>query len=466
MARTMLAGATSQSIYMVILDSTSTTGGRKTGLAFNTASLTAYYVLNGGSAVAITLATLAAANSAYSSGGFKEVDATNMPGVYRLDVPNAAIASGPGAVITLKGATGMVQVDIEIQLEAINAQDSVRAGLTALPNAAAEAAGGLFTRGTGAGQINQAANGLIDTSVLRWNGTAVTTPVTAGTPVVDWIPSGWRKNTAQTGAASTITLDASASATDSLYKYSLIMILSGTGAGQARLITGYVGATKVATVTPSWTTNPSSDSVFALMPLSLADVAAWQTAAVSTPTNAGVPNVNTKTWNDLATVELPMVPATAGRKPVVDSNGLVDSNVVKLGPTGSGTAQTARDVGASVLVGDKTGFSLSGAGVQAIWDALTSALTTAGSVGKKIVDNLDATVSSRSTTATILAATYEGAETIQQHFRLVRAALYGKLSGAATTTVVIKAKDDSTTRITATVDSDGNRTAVTLDPDG
>ncbi len=51
-------------------------------------------------------------------------------------------------------------------------------------------------------------------------------------------------------------------------------------------------------------------------------------------------------------------PATSGRTLVVDASGLADANVVKLGPTGSGTAQTARDIGASVLVGDKTGFSL------------------------------------------------------------------------------------------------------------
>lgn len=38
-------------------------------------------------------------------------------------------------------------------------------------------------------------------------------------------------------------------------------------------------------------------------------------------------------------------PATSGRSMVVDANGLVDANVVKLGPSGSGTAQTARDVG-------------------------------------------------------------------------------------------------------------------------
>lgn len=42
-------------------------------------------------------------------------------------------------------------------------------------------------------------------------------------------------------------------------------------------------------------------------------------------------------------------PATAGRTVVVDANGLIDANTVKLGPSGSGTAQTARDIGLLVL---------------------------------------------------------------------------------------------------------------------
>lgn len=42
-------------------------------------------------------------------------------------------------------------------------------------------------------------------------------------------------------------------------------------------------------------------------------------------------------------------PATAARTLVVDAAGLADANVVKLGPTGSGTTQTARDIGASVI---------------------------------------------------------------------------------------------------------------------
>lgn len=48
---------------------------------------------------------------------------------------------------------------------------------------------------------------------------------------------------------------------------------------------------------------------------------------------------------------------------------------------------------------DKTGYGLSATAIQAIWDALTSALTTVGSIGKLLVDNINATISSRSSHA-------------------------------------------------------------------
>lgn len=54
------------------------------------------------------------------------------------------------------------------------------------------------------------------------------------------------------------------------------------------------------------------------------------------------------------------------------------------------------------VVSNYTG-ELSAASVQAIWDALTSALTTVGSIGKRIVDNLDAAISSRMATFTYTA---------------------------------------------------------------
>ncbi len=53
--------------------------------------------------------------------------------------------------------------------------------------------------------------------------------------------------------------------------------------------------------------------------------------------------------------------------------------------------------------------------------------------------------------------------TLRQAFRIILAVAAGKLSGAATTTVAIRDMADSKDRISATVDSDGNRSAVTRD---
>lgn len=71
--------------------------------------------------------------------------------------------------------------------------------------------------------------------------------------------------TAQAGASSTITLRSGASSTSSLFKYLVIRIYGGTGAGQSRVISAYNGATKVATVDTAWTTNPASDSTYAII---------------------------------------------------------------------------------------------------------------------------------------------------------------------------------------------------------
>jgi hypothetical protein len=95
-----------------------TTGAGLTGLTYQSGSLIAYYTRVGGSATAITLATQTV-TGAWSSGGFVEVDATHAPGLYRLDVPDAAIAYAAGVdgvVISLSGATNMAQCDKEVEL--------------------------------------------------------------------------------------------------------------------------------------------------------------------------------------------------------------------------------------------------------------------------------------------------------------------------------------------------------------
>lgn len=63
-----------------------------------------------------------------------------------------------------------------------------------------------------------------------------------------------------------------------------------------------------------------------------------------------------------------------------------------------------------------------------------------------------------------LAAGVETGLTVRQAMRLIAAAAAGKLSGAGTTTITIRnAVADDKDRITATVDADGNRSAITVD---
>jgi hypothetical protein len=59
------------------------------------------------------------------------------------------------------------------------------------------------------------------------------------------------------GGASTVTLGASASATNNVYK--IVIVISAAGVVQVAEVTGYVGATKVATVAPSWDTVPDTN---------------------------------------------------------------------------------------------------------------------------------------------------------------------------------------------------------------
>lgn len=83
-------------------------------------------------------------------------------------------------------------------------------------------------------------------------------------PIVIYPEPGIRTRKAQGGAATSLTLDASAVATDDFYNGCLVSIVGGTGVGQTRLVVDYVGSTKVATVAPDWVTNPDSTSIFHL----------------------------------------------------------------------------------------------------------------------------------------------------------------------------------------------------------
>lgn len=99
-----------------------------------------------------------------------------------------------------------------------------------------------------------------------------------------------RTGTAQAGADGSITLDASASAVADFYKNALIAISGGTGVGQCRTCSAYDGDTKVASITPNWGTNPSSDSVFYIIP----------TGAISGATAPTAADVADAVWDEAA----------------------------------------------------------------------------------------------------------------------------------------------------------------------
>ncbi len=109
--RTFVSGNTSLIEYINITRSNSGIG--LTGLVYNSSGLTAYYIRPGGTPTAISLNSQTV-TGAFTSGGFVAVDNTNMPGLYRIDIPNAAFATGATKVtIYLQGASNMNSLRIE-----------------------------------------------------------------------------------------------------------------------------------------------------------------------------------------------------------------------------------------------------------------------------------------------------------------------------------------------------------------
>jgi hypothetical protein len=72
--------------------------------------------------------------------------------------------------------------------------------------------------------------------------------------------------TAQAGGTSTqIILAAAASFADDILNGCVVNLLTGTGAGQSRVIVDYAGASDTATVSPAWTTNPDATTTYEIV---------------------------------------------------------------------------------------------------------------------------------------------------------------------------------------------------------
>lgn len=314
------AGKTDVSVYVFFVDDDSGTnpGEPTTGLLFSDIETggSASYARQGAARVDFELFTLASASAAHTDGGFILVDDTNMPGLYRLDIPDAALATAVDQVIIqLVAATGKntTMRPIVVDITDVDLRDSVRGGMTALPNAAADGAFGLPISDAGGldldtqlaetdeitavrmatltdwidgGRLDlildarmaetsiDTTAGAVDTVSTVTNGVGLT--AAAVDAIWDELMADHQVDasfglglnaidagSASAGTANTITLDSdTASAVADIHNDATIEIVGGTGAGQTRRIIDYAVTTFIATVEPNWITNPASGSKY------------------------------------------------------------------------------------------------------------------------------------------------------------------------------------------------------------
>lgn len=209
--------------------------------------------------------------------------------------------------------------------------------------------------GTGTGDLTQ-----IPVAVKDITGTAAA--IIAGSVTSNLLASGdyldaigvVRKETAAAGAAGSITLDASASASNDLYNGLYIAIVGGTGDGQTRRIRDYVGATKVATIFPNWAVNPDNTSVFIIF------------AGTGSVEDGGI--VSTSFASGAIT-------ATAVANNTITNAAIADNAIsaTKLAADAITAAKVASDVSAEIA--------------DAVWDEGRAGHVGAGSFGEGVVVN-------------------------------------------------------------------------------
>lgn len=460
-----LAGATSEIWQIFIRDSSSTTGAGLTGLVFNTASLTAYYHRDTDTtATAMTLVTMTVGT--FTSLGFKEIDATNMPGWYQFCPPNAAIASGAKSCgFHLKGATNMASLPIEVQLTATNV-DSATTFMTSV--ASVTGAVGSVTGAVGSVTGNVGGNVTGSVGSVVGAVASVTGAVGSVTGAVGSVTGNVGGNVTGTVASVTGNLGGNVagdvngkvigggatSITGDGVKAASVTGAVGSVTGSVASVTGNVGGNVVGNVNGNVSGSVGSvtgavGSVSGAVGSVTGDIGGNLAGDVQGKVLGGGSSSITGSGVQASTV--------AGA--VGSVTGAVGSVT---GAVGSVTGDVGGNVNGKVLGGGAG--SISGDGVRA--SSVTGAVgSVTGAVGS-VTASVTLGSSERNSIATALLDLANGVETsvtLRQALRLFASALNGKVSGAGTTTVVFRDINDTKDRITATVDVSGNRTAITND---
>jgi hypothetical protein len=174
-------GTNEQTINIFIQDSTASDGSGKTGLTFS--DMTCYYVRPAADAVAISCVTQTTTGAYLTAsgvgGGFVEIDATNMPGVYRFDVPDACLSTGVDSVVIMLQATGAAPVLIEIQLvdfmtDITNIETKVDDVKAQTDQLQFDSAGNLETVAEVTGDVTLSSTGLDNIPITQPSGVATT----------------------------------------------------------------------------------------------------------------------------------------------------------------------------------------------------------------------------------------------------------------------------------------------------
>lgn len=430
-------GATSEIWQIFIQDSSSTTGAGLTGLTNSSASLTAYYHRDTDTtATAISLVTMTVGT--FTSSGFKEIDATNMPGFYQFCPPNAALASGAkSCAFLLKGAANMAPLPIEVQLTAVN-PDSATSFITGV-NALAPPTNWnlLVIDGSGrvdvsklAGQAVTAAAGVTFPSSV-----ASPTNITAGT-----ITTVTNLTNAPTAGDLTATMKTSVE--NAVWDATLASHLTAGSTGAALNAAGSAGDPWATAIPGAYGVGTAGNIVGNRVDVAissrLAPTVAARTLDVSATGEAGL---------DWANIGSPTT--TVGLTGTTIASSQVVASVT--GAVGSVTGNVGGNVTGSV------GSVATGGIVAASFaaNAITSTVVATDAIGSAQL--------AASAVTEIWDEVVDGTVTARQALRLANSANGGKLSGAATTAVLIRDLADTKDRVTATVDSSGNRTAITLD---
>jgi len=389
----------------------------------------------------------------------------------------------------------MVPVDIVIDLTDVDLRDSVRAGLTALPNAAAGAAGGLPTDSTGKTSFNDiAATAIVSSGAITTSGGAVSTVTSVTNNVGINLGSITRpagaipefgiidNNTAVSAAATNIVLAAGTPLTADTAAGATVLAYGSTqGYWQSRVITAYTGSTQTATV-DAWDVTPSGTITYIVMGTPPASATSLPTVLLSPGTGTGQISlasgaVTVGTNNDKTGYSLTATTGLGNQTANITGNlsGSVGSVTGAVGSVTGAVGSVTGSVGSisgvtfptnfadlaitvttgQVTVGtnndktgytastvsDKTGYSISG--VKTTLDALN-----------------DITAASIYTTQMTEAYAADGvAPTMAQALFLIQQYLTEKaISG---TTITIKKLDGVTTAATLTMDSSTNPTSAT-----